>query len=167
MRRPGVDRGGLAAALGGLVLTGSLFLDWYSYPTPPHEQPPSGDITRTAWEAFSTTDVLLVLLAGTVVLLALLAAVKPDVIVLRYGSGLILGVAGIAVLTLVVIRFAVPPGSEKVLGVVGTRIEATRLGGSFVGLGAAVVMALGGVAAASAVILARVSRTLDRMDRGL
>ncbi|MEA2356409.1 MAG: hypothetical protein QOD61_2538, partial [Solirubrobacteraceae bacterium] len=53
MNRGRPDTGGLVAAVGGLLLLVSLFLDWYTLAT----------FTVTAWTAFEVWDLVLAALA--------------------------------------------------------------------------------------------------------
>jgi hypothetical protein len=166
MNRTVPDRGALVATIGAVALLVSMFLDWYRY-TPPRAAAPDGEsVGVTAWEVFSAADVLLAALAGMVLLSAALTATRSTP-ALRASAGLVLSVAGIAALALVVARVAFPPGSEAVLGVLGITIDASRLGGAFVAVAAAGTMAVGGVMAASGILLEGASRVFDRLDRGL
>lgn len=154
--------GELTAVLGALVLVGSLFLDWYRYPSANGDGPQVG---ANAWQTFSASDLLLAGLAAAVVLATIVGAVRREDTGVRYATCLVMGVAGLAALGVMFARFAFPPSSAEFLNVLGVTLDAVRLPGVFVALGAAVAMAVGGVAAATGAILTAASWTLEQVSR--
>lgn len=62
--RRGVDAGGIVAALGALLLLGSLFVSWYSR----GGGPGAGEIGLSGWSTFEVFDLVLALIAVAVVL---------------------------------------------------------------------------------------------------
>ncbi len=143
------------AVAGGVLLVGSMFLDWYGY----------GGVEVTGWQAFTAADILLAALAAAIALAAGLGALRGEIPAVRVASGLVIGVCGLAALAVVAIRVAAPPGPPAVLGVVGVSIDATRHAGAFIALAGALAMAAGGVAAASAAVLDGVSRAFERLNQ--
>lgn len=160
--REAATRAHFVAAAGGLALLASMFLDWFSL-----SPPGSPRTVATAWQVFSAADVLLAVLAGGVVFLATLRAVRTTSAAFRYVSGVLMGIAGMVALGVVGIRVAFPPGAPEFLGVIGVSIEASRLAGAFVGAAAALTMAVGGVILASGVVLEGVSRAFERLNRDM
>jgi hypothetical protein len=139
-----------------------MFLDWFRF------SPPDAPTTvANAWQVFSAADVVLAILAGGVVLLAALRTMRTTSNAFRYVSGVLMGVAGMVVLGVVGIRVAFPPGAPELLGVIGVSIEASRLAGAFVGVAAALTMAVSGVVLASGVVLEGVSRAFERLNRDM
>lgn len=154
----------MLAALGASVLFATLFFDWYRYPAADAEGP---EVGVNAWQTFSVSDLLLTGLAAAVVLATIVGAVRREDTGVRYATCLVMGVAGIAALGVVVARFAFPPSSgPEFLDVLGVTLDAVRLPAVFVALGAAVAMAVGGVAAATGAILTAASWTLEKVSRG-
>lgn len=135
-----LDIGALLAAAGALLLTVSLFLDWYEV---------AGDVVLSGWTAFEITDVLLTLAA-----LATLAAVAGRLGLLRNVPHPTMAAAGAAALVLVAVQLVNPP---PVLAVVNDAAIAT---GGWLGLSGAALMFAGGVFS-----LARISISLSFEQR--
>jgi hypothetical protein len=130
MNRGRPDTGGLVAALGGLLLLVSLFLDWYTLAT----------FTVTAWTAFEVWDLVLAALAIGVIVSAATH--------LGYWRGpthsIGLLVLGLAALVIVASQLINPPPSV-LHGGIGD--------GGWLALVAAVVMTAGAAMAESRVTL--------------
>ncbi|MEA2298881.1 MAG: hypothetical protein QOF77_1817 [Solirubrobacteraceae bacterium] len=130
MNRGRGETGSLVAALGGLLLLVSLFLDWYRLPT----------FTVTAWTAFEVWDLVLAALA-----VAVIVSAASDMGWWRgpsHGLGLLL--LGVAALVIVVSQLLDPPP---------TLLHSGTGDGGWLALVGAALMAVGAVMAESRVTL--------------
>ena len=98
-----MSRGEQIAAVGGVVLFISLFLNWFS--------------SVSGWEGQTTTDLYLAITAGVAVLAALGAADLPiRGMSMNAATALLGGVATILLIWLVVFDF--PEGADRGIGVI-------------------------------------------------
>jgi hypothetical protein len=121
------------AAGGGVALIASLFLDWYGASVDVGE----GFELRvgfSAWEAFDVLDVVLVLIGLLAIGLAVLQATR-DSPAMPVGAGVLTVVFGALAVLLVVYRLIDQPGPNELIEV---------RTGAWVGLVAAIVIAIGG-----------------------
>jgi len=130
-----------AAALAGLVLLASLFLDWY--------RPAGGGAGVSGWEAFTIVDLLLALLALAALGLPLITASQRAPAV-SIAADTLTTLVGIVVSALILIRTLNTPG-------LGADEDAERLAGAWIGLAATLAIVLAG-------FVAMRNEGLDRAD---
>jgi hypothetical protein len=113
------------AGLGGAALIASLFLPWYG----------RGPADLSGWEAFDAIDVVIAVLAlGGPALAVLAATQRTTAIPIAFAALVTLDALVVAVIVLLRLLNLPEPASERDLGV-------------YVGVGAALVMLAGGMAA--------------------
>jgi hypothetical protein len=136
--------------LGGVVLIGSTFLNWYDFEST--ETSPGGGSATTsgstsAWQAFSVLDILLVILGVLAVTAAVMAAAhNTPAASLALAS--LTALVGLIVLVAIVVRTVSPPDHE--VEIVVTHIpsdDMDRAAGLWIGLGAALLTTVGAFAA--------------------
>jgi hypothetical protein len=128
------------AGIGGAVLLGSLFLDWYGFSLPGVTDGPTTAAIQpfivpglTAWKAFTVTDILLAAVAVLAISLPLVTAVargpaKPVAV------GVTTTVAGAFAVLLVLYRIVNQPGDNRLV---------TVESGAWGGLAGAVLLTVG------------------------
>jgi hypothetical protein len=132
-----LNGGTLIAALGGVVLLVSLFLDWY-------------EPDLSAWDSFELADVVLLAAAAAgiaSVVRPVLESRAPDPARLR-----ILLYIGIAALIVIVSSLIQPPPGAR---------ESSPEVGAWLGLAGALLIALGGLLAGSSVSVVITTRARD------
>ncbi len=99
----GIDGGRVIVAIGAALLFASLFVDWYGFGQGPDAE------GFTAWTAFELVDVLLALLAVTVIVATLESLAGTGS---RVPSGLAAAAGPVALLLVVVSIVNVPPAAQ-------------------------------------------------------
>ncbi len=122
------------AGASGLALLIVMFLPWYG---PPAAVAGIGDVTdRSAWQAFSVIDVLLLVVSVTAVGVAFARASGA----MRASPGMLLTAGGGLAIALICFRLVSPPDPAGV----GDTLDFSRKVGIFLGLIAAVGVTYGG-----------------------
>jgi hypothetical protein len=131
----------LLAAVAGLVLIGSMFLEWYTLELPERIRNPPEDLpTFTGFEGLKRADVAVVVAAGLGVIIA--GLVLAGILASSPAPGVALVLVSLFALAVVLYRGVIsPPG----LAIFGVDLEMNVSFGWFVSLVAAVVMVVGGV----------------------
>jgi hypothetical protein len=124
--------GNYLAALGGIALIGSLWLDWYGLDLPPLIRAFFSG-TRTGWESFSSADVIL-LSCGLAALVLTALAVAMNAARL----GLVTALIGSVATGLVIVKILDQPGPDALI---------TVEEGAYVALVGALAIVAGGLAA--------------------
>jgi hypothetical protein len=117
LRRPRL--GDWVTGLAGLVLVISLFLPWFETGAGTYIAPAGEDAelpaTRSAWEAFTVIDVLL-LLVGLLALAVLLLVAFSRMSAVPVAASSITAVLGLLAVVVVAIRLIFPPGVDGFAG---------------------------------------------------
>jgi hypothetical protein len=131
----------LLAAVAGVVLIGSMFLEWYTLDLPERIRDPEADLpTFTGFEGLKRADVALVAAAGLGVIIA--GLVFAGILANSPAPGVALVLVSLFALAVVLYRGVIsPPG----LVLFGVGLEMQVSFGWFVSLVAAVVMVVGGL----------------------
>jgi hypothetical protein len=130
-----LTRGQTIAALGGVVLFVSLFLDWYSLDAGALGSVLGGiDLSASGWEAFSWVDLLCALTAIVAVGAALLTATSRTVAI-PVGTSVVVAALGAVSAVVILYRIVNQPGPNDLIVV-----EV----GAYLGLIAAAAVGVGG-----------------------
>jgi hypothetical protein len=130
-----LTRGQAVAALGGVVLFASLFLDWYSLDAGGLGGLLGGiDLSASGWEAFSWVDLLCALTALVAVGAAVLTATSRTVAI-PVGTSVVVSAFGLVSAVVILYRIVNQPGPNDVIVV-----EV----GAYLGFLAAAAVAVGG-----------------------
>jgi hypothetical protein len=128
------------AAVGALVLIGSMFLEWYTLELPEGVREPRGDLpTFTAFEGLGRTDVAIVLVAVLAIVIA--GALLAGALAESAAPGLALTAVGLFALAVVLYRGVISPPGLVLLGV---DFDMEVSFGWFVSLAASVLMTAAG-----------------------
>lgn len=127
------------AGVSGVVLGVALFLPWYER----REPLPAQRTTMNAWEAYATVDVLLAITAALGIGLLLLTAAQRSPSPGIAADALVTIVASPIALVALVRVLVVPEDFEAAAPL----IEAGRAGFAWIGLGAAIGVAVGAIVA--------------------
>ena len=149
--------------LAGAALIASLFLPWYSFEVSNHPQIGFPDDTDTAWEAFAVLDGLLFVAGCFGIAVLVVTAVQRTVAVPIALSALTAIVASLTLLVLLV-RLPSEPDPPR-FGRFEVPVDVTRVGGIWLGVGAAVVLAAGAWIAIRDERLSRSGETTDATGR--
>jgi hypothetical protein len=129
------------AAVAGLVLIGSMFLEWYTLELPERIRDRGADLpTFTGFEGLKRADVAVVVAASVGIIIA--GLVSAGVLANSPAPGVALILVALFALAVVLYRGVISPPGLVLFGV-GLEMEVSF--GWFVALVAAVVMVVGGV----------------------
>jgi hypothetical protein len=141
MERVSQRTAALLAAGAGLVLIGSMFLEWYTLDLPERIEEAEVDLpTYTGFEALERADVAVVVAAGLAIVLA--GVVLAGILANSPVPGVAIVAVGLFGLAVVIYRGVISPPGVVLLGV---DLELKVAFGWFIGLAAAVLIVVGGL----------------------
>jgi hypothetical protein len=131
----------MLAAVAGLVLIGSMFLEWYTLELPERVRDTDADLpTFTGFEGLKRADVAVVAAAGVGIIIA--GLVLAGILANSPAPGIVLVLVSLFALAVVLYRGVIsPPG----IAFFGVDLEMNVSFGWFISLVAAVVMIVAGV----------------------